>query len=117
MNCIERVVLSPGWRTIEPMVGVGGQHPSTTSIYGCSEKRKGWSPKFVRRNETWTVSPSFFVFKVDLFLVYFQAGCAMHLDGGQWRGILIASQEKECNSGRAYRQKCLIEVGHITLKL
>jgi hypothetical protein len=30
MNCIESVVLSPGWRVIEPMTGVGGQHPSTT---------------------------------------------------------------------------------------
>jgi anti-anti-sigma regulatory factor len=31
MNSRESVVLSPGWRTIEPMVGVGGQHPSFTS--------------------------------------------------------------------------------------
>jgi hypothetical protein len=44
MNCIERLVLSPGWRAIEPMVGVGGQQPSTTSIYGCFENRRGWSP-------------------------------------------------------------------------
>jgi hypothetical protein len=27
-----RVVLSPGFRAIEPMAGLGGQHPSSTSI-------------------------------------------------------------------------------------
>ncbi len=31
-NCIERFVLSPGLSTIEPMVGVGGQHPSLISM-------------------------------------------------------------------------------------
>ncbi len=31
MKLIEIVVLLPGLRTIAPMVGVGGQHPSTTS--------------------------------------------------------------------------------------
>ncbi len=32
INCIEIVVLSPGAKAIEPMAGVGGQHPSFTSI-------------------------------------------------------------------------------------
>ena len=33
-NCIDNVVVWPGLRTIAPMVGVGGQHPSTTWTYG-----------------------------------------------------------------------------------
>ena len=31
MNCMDSVVVAPGLSTIEPMVGVGGQHPSKTS--------------------------------------------------------------------------------------
>jgi hypothetical protein len=31
MNQIDMVVRSPGLRTIEPMVGIGGQQPATTS--------------------------------------------------------------------------------------
>lgn len=46
-NSKEMVVLSPGLRAIEPMAGLGGQHPSKTSIYGASLKRKGWSPTLV----------------------------------------------------------------------
>jgi hypothetical protein len=33
------LVLSPGLRTIEPMVKLGGQQPSKTSTYGVSLKR------------------------------------------------------------------------------
>jgi hypothetical protein len=33
------MVLSPGLRTIEPMVRLGGQQPSKTSMYGISLKR------------------------------------------------------------------------------
>ena len=42
-------VLWPGWIVIEPMTGVGGQHPSTTSTYGSSVNRRGWSPELVNR--------------------------------------------------------------------
>jgi hypothetical protein len=31
MNHIDMVVRSPGFKTIEPMAGIGGQHPATTS--------------------------------------------------------------------------------------
>ncbi len=41
MNCMEIVVFSPGLRTIDPMAGVGGQHPSMTSMYGFFVKRSG----------------------------------------------------------------------------
>lgn len=42
--CMEKtvdliLVLSPGLRTIEPMVKLGGQQPSRTSTYGDSLKR------------------------------------------------------------------------------
>jgi hypothetical protein len=47
LNSIEIVVLPPGCRTIAPMVGVGGQHPSTSSTYGALVKWSGWSPTLV----------------------------------------------------------------------
>lgn len=39
------VVDSPGLRTIEPMVGVGGQHPSFSSTNGSSTNRSVASPE------------------------------------------------------------------------
>ena len=38
-------VLSPGLMTIEPMVSLGGQHPSSTSMYGIPLKRN--TPSFL----------------------------------------------------------------------
>lgn len=48
MNTLDSmIVLSPGLRTIEPMVRRGGQHPSNTSIYGSSLNRSVPSPVLV----------------------------------------------------------------------
>ena len=75
MNCIETRVLSPGWRTIEPMVGMGGQHPSTTSMYGASASCSGWSPTLVSTKEASTVRPSWMSPRSISSLSTFRRGC------------------------------------------
>lgn len=55
MKLIVKVDCSPGLRAIAPMVGVGGQQPSSTSIYGCSLKRSVSSPTLERWNVPNTV--------------------------------------------------------------
>jgi hypothetical protein len=54
VNLIDKSVLSPGLRTVEPTVTLGGQHPSTTSVKGNSLNFKGLSPTFVTWKDTAT---------------------------------------------------------------
>jgi len=53
------IVLSPGLRTIEPMVNSGGQHPSNTWIYGFSLKRNKPSPVLVTLIAKVLLTPNF----------------------------------------------------------
>src|SRR4030067_3370897 len=69
-----RLVLSPGPRTIEPMVGVGGQQPSNTSIYGSSLSRRVLSPTLVNSKDTLIGTPSFTSPKSTLSLSTFKLG-------------------------------------------
>lgn len=45
VNATLTAVDSPGARTIEPMVGVGGQHPSFNSMNGSSTNKSVASPE------------------------------------------------------------------------
>jgi hypothetical protein len=58
MTRIVNSVPWPGLIVIEPMTGVGGQQPSTTSTNGACVSRKGWSPELVSRYLTSTQLPS-----------------------------------------------------------
>lgn len=55
LNSMKRVALSPGLSTIELMVGVGGQHPSLTSIKGASLNLSAWVPVLVSWKAAWTL--------------------------------------------------------------
>jgi hypothetical protein len=51
---MESVVCWPGSKTIDPMVGMGGQHPATAFTQGASRKRSAPSPAFLRVNDAVT---------------------------------------------------------------